>query len=497
MQTRILCVSMLFIAGSVAVAADPKTPRPEVVVVQPVIGEVTDYERFYGYAEPASKVKVRALVSGVIDKVLFKDGTDVKKGDVLFEIDPRPIQAELEKAEAHLTLAEVQLKDADAEYHQAKSIFEMNGANRASLKKAKRQRDKAEAQVRIARANRDQAKFALDSTKVDAPVSGRLSARLVEAGEVVTANATHLVTIAVHDPMYITFDLNDDQFLKLKKAVKSCRTRSEGEWGLHVTVAVGYNDRRNQRKGTLTLVESQGEGEKRHFQARVIVSNADRQFSPGQLVRDIRVETSDPRKALFVPSSLIRIENPGAIQTRLYTLVVNSMDKVERREPKFKLWEYELGVVDEGLKPDDRVIVGDVSGVREGMTVTPRKEEEKLKGRWKQVSHEEDGQVTPQKSLCFYEFHKNNFTVRVEDIVLRKGTFAVTPWSNPRCLDLTYTALEDDREMKQDYFYEWLDKDTLKLAVPVDGNTEPLTIFSTKEGKCKTLVLKRVTSESP
>jgi multidrug efflux pump subunit AcrA (membrane-fusion protein) len=163
--------SVLAVATS---AASPAAPPPEVPVAQPLAREVADYEDCTGRLEPSASVVLRARVSGYLDKVLFKEGSAVQKGDVLFVIDPRPYQAEMDKAEAQLALAEAHLRRADADFERAKGQLAQKAVSREDYDKIAGERAEAEAGVRLARASREAARLNLDFTKVLAPITGRI-----------------------------------------------------------------------------------------------------------------------------------------------------------------------------------------------------------------------------------------------------------------------------------------------------------------------------------
>src|SRR5205823_136048 len=151
-------------------AREPADAPPEVAVCRPVSREVTDHEAFTGRTDARETVTLRSRVTGFLVKAPFQEGSDVKKGDLLFEIDARPYQAQLEQAVATLTAGEARLKRADAELERAKRGLESKVTSREEFDKAVAERAEAEAAMQAARAARDAARLNLDFTRVTAPI---------------------------------------------------------------------------------------------------------------------------------------------------------------------------------------------------------------------------------------------------------------------------------------------------------------------------------------
>ena len=356
--------SVLVLAAAAAcTAAEP--PAPEVPVVRPVVREVTDYEDFAGRTEASAAVEVRARVTGYLDKVLFKDGDDVKKGDVLFEIDPRPYRAELEKAQAVVALAEARLKQADDAAKRAAALLASKAVSPEDLDKATADRAEAEAAVAVARASLQAAKLTLESSRVAAPFDGRVGRRLVDPGGLVKADDTVLAVIAARDPMCVVFDVDERTALRLRRAVREGKPRAEGEGSL--TVAMGLADEEGfPHSGTVDFADNRVDPEKGTLRMRAAFANADGLLVPGLSAR-VRLTVGKPYKALLVPEEAVGLE-----EGMKFVLVVGEKDVVEQRKvdlgPRQDGWR----AVKEGLREDDRVVVGGPKGLRPGTTVKPR-----------------------------------------------------------------------------------------------------------------------------
>ena len=176
---------------------------PEVTVGTPLSREVTDHADFTGRTEATSSVAIRARVTGFLDKVSSKDGSEVQKGDLLFEIDPRPYQAELVKAEAGLTLSETRLKRAEADLKRATTVFGTGSMSREEYDKIVGDHVEAKAKVSFARAVLSIAGLNLDFTEVTAPISGRIGRRLIDPGNLVKADESVLATIVTLKPIFV------------------------------------------------------------------------------------------------------------------------------------------------------------------------------------------------------------------------------------------------------------------------------------------------------
>jgi RND family efflux transporter MFP subunit len=364
MSVRSLCVwlscAWLVLAGRAAVsAAEP----PEVRVSLPVARQVADVADFTGRADAAARVELRARVSGYLVKVLFKDGADVKEGDVLFDIDPRPYQAELDKAEARLTLSVSRLKRAEADLKRAKALLANRAISQEEFDRFAADRDEAEAAVGGARADREAARLTLGFTKVTAPIAGRIGRRLLDAGNVVKADDTALATLVTQDPLYACFDIDEATLVRVRKAVQ------EGKLKGAVLVTVGLAGEEGfPHQGLVDFVDNHVDPATGTVHARVVLPNADGLLSPGMFAR-VRLPVGGPYPSLLVPQAAVASD-----QGRKYVYVVNGQDVVESRTVTLGPREGELVAVKEGLKAGDRVVVGGLHGLRPGMAVRPGKD---------------------------------------------------------------------------------------------------------------------------
>src|SRR5262245_28599777 len=227
-----ILVSSAFLEGCEGPKPQITETKAPLVVVSPAITDyVTDFEDFTGRTDAVFSVDVRARVTGYLEKVQFKDGDEVKEKDLLFEIDPRPYEAELARAEATVLQGQAHLNRLDADFRRAKNLFTRGNISREEYDKFAGDRAEGEASVGIAMSTRDLAKLNVEFTKIRAPISGRLSRRLMDPGNLVNADVTILTSIVSLDPMYVYFDIHERTLLKIRRLIREGRvkTRQEAE----------------------------------------------------------------------------------------------------------------------------------------------------------------------------------------------------------------------------------------------------------------------------
>jgi RND family efflux transporter MFP subunit len=361
------------LAGCTSPPPVAETGPPEVTVSRPVQREVADYDDYTGRVEPLQTIEVRARIRGHLVKVAFQDGAEVNKGDLLFEIDPRPYQAALEQAKADEVAAQARSTLANAEYLRTRSLVSKAAASREELDVAIGKRDVAAADVGKAKAAVDRAKLDLEYTQVTAPVHGRISRTAVSVGNLINAGGgeTLLTTIVSVDPMYVYFDVDERSLLRYLSDDGGARGKREDAGhikDLKIPVWLGLaNQEGYPRKGVIDFADNQVDPRTGTIRVRGVFPNTDRVLVPGMFAR-VRIQASDPYKALLITDRAV-----GTNQGQKYVYVVDKDNKVAERPIKLGAAEGELRVVREGLGPDDWVVVKGMQRVREGMEVV-RKE---------------------------------------------------------------------------------------------------------------------------
>jgi multidrug efflux system membrane fusion protein len=326
---------------------------PEVLVDHPTVRTVTDYEDFPGRTEATDTVDIRARVTGYLDAFHFKEGMEVQAGDVLFEIDPSPYEAELERAKANLALAEAHLARMNADYRRVTALA---GTRIVSQ----------EDTVKVARAGLRLAELNLGYTKVKAPLSGRISRCFVDPGNLVKADDTVLTRIVALDPIHAYFDIDERSLLRLRRLVHEGRIKSARE--STVMVQIGLADEEGfSLAGTIDFADNRLDPGTGSLRVRCLIRNPRQLLSPGLFVR-IRLPIGDPHEAVLVPEEAL-----GTDQGQKFVYVVDDKNKVVYRPVKIGAAHEQLRVVENnGLKPDERIVVSGLQRIRPGIEVTPK-----------------------------------------------------------------------------------------------------------------------------
>jgi RND family efflux transporter MFP subunit len=340
----------------------PEPVPPEVLVARPVSREVTDYENFTGRVEAADSVDLRARVTGYLIEVLFKDGAKVKKGDLLFKIDPRPYQEALDQAQANLKAAEAQ-RDLT---RRALERLRANGATtaKADLDAAEANYNVAAAQADAAKAAASLAKLNLDWTTVRAPIDGRIGRALVGPGNLVKGDDTTLAHLVSLDPVYVYFEADERTVLRLEKLALAEKGKRLQEASL--AASVGLADEHDYpRRGTVNFVDNRVNPDTGTLMIRAVLPDPKHELRPGLFAR-VRLATGAPHKALLVPEGAVLTD-----QGQKFVYIVDKDNRVVSRRVTLGSSGDGVRLISEGLRPEDRVITEGVGRVRPGETVRP------------------------------------------------------------------------------------------------------------------------------
>jgi membrane fusion protein, multidrug efflux system len=366
LRTALCVVSILFLSAGHLLRADAPPPAPadekkadnadtghlKVPVARPIAREVTDYVDFTGQTEASQSVNVRARVSGCLLRAPFQEGAIVKEGDLLFEIDPRPYRAQLDHALGQVELRQASLKLARTTLarNEARAKSVPGSVSQEELDQARAAVEEAEARLKVSQAGAEAARLELNFTHVSAPISGRVGRRLVDIGNLVTADTTPLATIVNSDPMYVSFDLDENTLLRLRRLAQ-LEKKSSPEAG-KLTVHFGLSDEKDfPRRATVNFIDNHVDPGKGTLRVRAVTANPDQFMIPGLFVR-VRIPIGGPRKALLVPERAV-----GSDQDRKFVYVVDEKGTAIVRRVRTGGLQDGLRIIDEGLSPDDRVIV--------------------------------------------------------------------------------------------------------------------------------------------
>jgi RND family efflux transporter MFP subunit len=341
-------------------------PPPKVDVGLPVQQNVTRYLDATGNTAPIQTVDLVARVQGVLQSINYKDGSFVKAGTTLFTIEPEPYKLKLEQAQAAEAGAQATMKQGEIDYKRQVDLVAKQAVSQAALDSATTTRDNAQANLQQAQASTKIAAINYGYTDVTAPFDGIVSAHLVSVGELVGASSpTQLATIVQLDPIYVNFNVNEQDVLRIRaEARRRGMTASELtqlpiEIGLQTEI--GYPHKGKLDYAAPTLSQSTGT-----LAVRGVLPNPDRILLPGYYVR-VRVPYSEQQNALLVPDVAL-----GSDQAGRYVLVVNSENVVEQRKVQTGPLQGDLRIVESGLKADDRVVIAGLLRAIPGQKVDPQ-----------------------------------------------------------------------------------------------------------------------------
>jgi RND family efflux transporter MFP subunit len=367
---RILLLGLgIGVAGCAgAPSGPPVPPTTPVTVSRPVERYVTDYADFTGRTAAVDSVEVRARVWGYLQKVNFKEGDLVQKGDVLFELDPRPYQTLLDQANAKVAQDEAQLAYDEAEYQRRVPLVGPGAVSRSELDKTAAAR-----RVDIANIAADKAVVAsrqldLEYTKVTAPISGRVSRYVVTVGNLLQAGelgGTLLTTIVSVDPMYVYFDVDEYTALRVQQLVREDKSDSPRDDGYAISLGLATEEG-YPHLGAIDFEDNQVNPKTGTIRVRGVFPNKEQVLLPGLFGR-VRMPIGRPHRALLVSDRALDTDQGQKV---LY--VVNEKSEVVSRPVRLGTLHDGLREITEGLKPGEPVIVNGLQQVQPGLTVEQR-----------------------------------------------------------------------------------------------------------------------------
>jgi RND family efflux transporter MFP subunit len=364
-----LLLSAVLLAQSAGAVAAQEPQAPQVTVSKPLQKEITEWDEYTGQFTPVEFVEVRARVSGYLDSIHFDDGQLVKKGDLLFVIDPRPYEIALQSAQAQQTQAQARLELANRQLGRAGQLREKDFVSGSVFDERQQEVRAAAAAVELARSDVDAARLNLEYTRIVSPVTGRIGRHEVSVGNLVSggnAGATTLLTTIVSlDPVQFLFDMSESDFLAYQRAVKEGRLQSTRDETVPVYVRLA-DERDWPRKGRLDFVDNQVNRSSGTIRARAVFENADFFVTPGQFGR-IRIPGSQPYTAILVPDDAVVTD-----QSNKLVMTVKEdgiiVPKPVRPGPMID----GLRVIRSGLEPADTIVINGLMRARPGAKVTPQ-----------------------------------------------------------------------------------------------------------------------------
>jgi RND family efflux transporter MFP subunit len=341
-------------------------PPPQVSVAHPQQKTVSNYLELTGNTVAYNSADLVARVEGFLQEQDYKDGSFVKAGDILFVIEPLPYKAKLDQANSQVAAAQAELKQAEAEYYRQSTLLKTDVASQSKVDQALAKRDSDRANVADAQAGAQLAAINYSYTRVQAPFAGYVTAHLVSVGQLVgSTNPTKLATIVQLDPIYVTFNVNEQDVLRIRAQL---RARGLTLADIHkIPVEVGLQTEAGYpHQGVLDYVAPNVDPSSGTLEVRAALANPDRVLLPGYFVR-VRVPTGKQPDALLIPETALGTDQGGN-----YVLVVGKDNVVEQRRVTAGATDNGMRVIESGLTAQDQVVVNGLQRAVPGSKVSPQ-----------------------------------------------------------------------------------------------------------------------------
>lgn len=349
----LLAAALAVACSSNAAPGDGAPPAPEVSVASVVAKPVRAWDEFSGRVSAVETVDLRPRVSGYVQRVAYEEGEAVRKGDLLFAIDPRPYRAALDRAQADLERARSEAKLARAQDTRAKALVEARAISREEFETRNAATAQGNAAVRAAEAAVAAARLDLQFTEVRSPIDGRAGRALVTVGNLAQADATLLTTVVSQDPVHVYFETDEQTWLRYGQLARDGeRAASDNPVRVGLAGEAGH-----PHAGTVDFVDNRVDPATGTIRARAVLRNPDGLFTPGLFAR-VQLEGSGQFDALLVDDKAVLTD-----QDRKYVYVVDKEGKAQRRDVRIGRMADGLRIVEKGLAAGDRVIVSGVQKV--------------------------------------------------------------------------------------------------------------------------------------
>src|SRR5262245_17232897 len=367
MRLRWVALVCAVFGGCRSADAPPAPTPPAVVVSPPLVIRRAEWDEYTGRFEATDTVDVRARVDGYLDSIHFVDGALVKRGDLLFVIDPRPYEAVLEGARADVVRAQTRLELAVTDFTRGEALFAIKGISQEEQDRRTQTRKEAEAALIVARAAERAAALNVDFTRVRAPIAGRISRKFVSIGNVISggqAGSTLLTTIVAVDPIQFVFDASEADYLKYNRMNAAGERRSSREVPNPVRIRL-LDEPSFTHVGTMDFVDNRVDPATGTIRGRALVPNPGGFLTPGQFGR-LQLLGSGEYEALLLPDSAILSD-----QSRRFVWALGKDDVPEQRVVEPGNLERGLRIIRAGLQRDDRIVINGMQRVRPGARVAP------------------------------------------------------------------------------------------------------------------------------
>jgi len=365
-----LSAGAALVTGCNRQTAQPLPPAPTVTVAPVERRELVEWDEFTGRTEPVESVEVRPRVSGYIQQVRFQSGQLVKKGDVLFTIDPRWHKAQYDRVNAEFEGAKVRLQNAEREASRTAQLLANKAISTEEAEARQSRFHEASAAKLAAQAALDTAQLDLEHTEVRAPIDGRVSRELVTVGNYVSGmagNATLLTTLVSVDPIYVYADVDENSLLKFNTLIAASKMASNGNGQIPVELQLA-DEERFPHRGHIESFDNRLDPQTGSILLRAVFPNSAGRIVPGLFAR-IRVPASEKYSALLVEERAI-----GTDQAQKFVLTLTETNTVAYRPVQLGPLVQGKRIVRTGLDAGEHIVVNGLQRVRPGMPVTPQTE---------------------------------------------------------------------------------------------------------------------------
>lgn len=361
----IVALALASCGGEGESGSKQQQPIP-VTISSPTVKEVLLWDNFVGRFEALERVELRPRVSGYLQEIHFEDGAMVEEGEHLFTIDQRPFQATVDQARANLQQVETSLRLAEAELVRAKQLLDARAGSREEFDRALQARDASLANRAAAEAALREAELNLGFTEIRAPISGRLSRRFVDRGNLLGAGETVLTTIVSVDPIHFTFTGAESAYIRYLKLDEQGARPSSRVAPNPVRIRIqGSED--FDIEGTMDFVDNEINANTGTIVGRALIENPDGFLAPG-MFGELRLYGRDPFEATMIPDSAIQFD-----QSREFVWVRDENGLAAIRPIKTgRLIEDNMRIIESGLAPDDTFVAAGFSILRPGMPIVDK-----------------------------------------------------------------------------------------------------------------------------
>jgi membrane fusion protein, multidrug efflux system len=336
----------------------PAIPLPAVTVARVEEQKVAEWDEFIGRFDAIESVEIRPRVSGTIERVAFQEGKEVRKGDLLFQIDPKPYQAELARAEAGLAQARSAAALASLSLERSKRLIAAEATTREDFESRTSGAERGTAAVSAAEAAVATARLNLEWTKVRSPIRGRVGRAEITSGNLVQVGVSRLTSVVSLDPIFVYFDADERSYLKMVE-----HRRESREARTPVVMGMSDEDGRFPHRGYLDFVDNQIDPRTGTVRARAVFANKDQRFSPGLFAR-IKILDSKEYLAPVVSDRAI-----GTDQDKKFVLVLQDDDTLGYRPVELGRLFDGYRVIKSGLKAQEKIVINGLQRVRPGAKV--------------------------------------------------------------------------------------------------------------------------------